>query len=190
MASLSEGFARVTYTGASGVHHQIVPVNYDGTPVPGVEPTLTKKDATTVSATTGINDFLNEYGKFFPNTTNFGLVEFYTVDATTEERTFIWGLNANLNGTHGSPGIIWEMFTLTFKTIGGGSLKVVGMEASFSVNVYDAPPFTPGTPISDMALYVVSDDSIIIGRDNTYAFAPISFRTKTSDVLRKRQTAV
>lgn len=188
--SLSEGFARTTYTGVSGIHHMITPVNYDGSPVSGVEPTLTKKDLTTVSATTGMNDFLNEFAKFFNGSTNFGLVEFYKVDPDTEERTFIWGFNANLNGSHASPPVTWEMFTMSFKTIFGGSLKIVGMEASFSVNVYDTPPFTVGTPIADLAAYITSDDSIVIGRDNSYAFAPISFKTKTSDVLRKRQTAV
>jgi len=190
MASLGNGFARITYTGLSGIHHAIVPLLIAGTPVAGTEPDVTMKDATTINAQAGIDEYLSHYRDFFPSTTNFGLVEVYSVNPATEERTFIWGYNADIAGTHASVGILWEMFTMTFKTIGGSVAKVVGMEASFAVNVYDTPPFTVATPIDNMAIYMVSDECIHVGRDNTFPFAPLSFRTKTSDVLRKRQPAV
>lgn len=184
--SLSEGFARITYNGATGAHHAIVPINFAGTPVPGVAPSLTTKGATSVGAEVGIGEFLDVYRANFYSTTLFGLVEIYAVDPDTEERTFIYGFDASRAGSSGGVPVVLGMATTTFKTVGGGVLKIVMMESVSPVNTKFYPPFDEETPIGALVEYVVSDASIVIGRDDEVAFAPISFTSKTSDALRKR----
>jgi len=184
--SLSEGFIRQTYIGLSGVHHAVFPINFDGTPVAGVEPSFTQKDGGTIAAEAGYAALLSVYLDMFDGDTLFGLVEVYAVDADTEERTFIYGWDANTLGTNANPSRALSMDTLTFKTIGGGVLRVTAMEGIYNANTKLRPPFVDGEPVDALADYVISDDSILIGRDNTYAFAPISLTVKTSDALRKR----
>jgi hypothetical protein len=184
--SLSEGFVRITYTGTAAPHHQIIPINFDGTPTPGTEPSFTTKGAGTKLASVGIGEYLDAYLTYFNDDSQFGLVEVYAVDADTEERTFIWGMDANTTGTSPNARVPLEMVTLSFKTIGGGSLRIVGMETIVGVNTVLSTPFPDGSPAQIMSDYVTSSDSIVIGRDNTYAFAPLRQKSKTSDVLRKR----
>lgn len=184
--SLSEGFARITYTGLSGIHHQMLPVNFSGTPVAGVEPTFTTKIAGTVAAETAISDWLDVFRAAFNTATLFGLVEIYAVNPTTEERTFIYGFDASRAGSSGDPSVQYSMGTMTFKTIGGGLLKIVAMEPVLGVNTKLYPPFFLGGILDDIQAFVVDGDSFIIGRDDDYSFAPISWTTKTSDALRKR----
>lgn len=182
--SLSEGFVRTTYTGITTVHHAIIPVNFDGTLTPGVQPSVTRKDATTVAIETGFQEFLDAFGEGFNDDTLFGLCEAYSVDPDTEERQFIYGWNANFTGTNASPNIALAMATSTFKTILGGILRIVQMEGVTVVNIKQRPPYFVTSPQEVIASYITSDDSIVIGRDNNYAFSPISFTTKTSDALR------
>lgn len=184
--SLAEGFVRVTYSGPNGPHHQILPVNYAGTPTPGVMPDFTTKDAATISMSTGMASYLAEFRKWFNDDTLIGLVEAYTVDPDTEERTFIWGYDAGLLGADGGANVALSMCTLSFKTIAGGLLKIVFMESVKPVNTKIFPPYTVDSVQADMTAYITSDDSFIIGRDNAYAFASISQTVKTSDALRKR----
>lgn len=184
--SLSEGFIRGTYTGASGIHHFILPINFDGTPTPGTEPLLTKKGAGTILAEAGLQAFLDVYGTLFNDDTQFGLAEAYTVDPDTEERGFVWGWDMDFLGLSSQPNVPLGMATMTFKTIVGGLLKVVAMEGAATVNTKEFSPFPSGSNLTDLSDYVTGTDSIVIGRDNAYAFASISFTVKTSDALRKR----
>jgi len=184
--SLSEGFARITYTGLSGIHHQMLPVNFSGTPVAGTEPTFTTKSAGTVAAEAAIGDWLDVYRAAFNTATLFGLVEIYAVNPTTEERTFIYGFDASRAGASADPSIRYSMGTMTFKTIGGGLLKIVTMEAVLGVNTKIYPPFVAAGILDNIQAFVVDNDSFIIGRDDDYAFSPLSWTSKTSDALRKR----
>lgn len=185
--SLAEGFVRITYTGTNAPHHAIIPVNYAGTPVAGTMPDVTTKGGGTATVVDAIADFMAVYKAFFNGVTQFGLAEAYTVDPDTEERTFIWGWNIGDTGSSGVGRVPLSMGTLTFKTIAGGVLKLVFMEGVSNVNQKLFPPFELASAMDNMAEFITSDDSFIIGRDNAYAFAPISFTTKTSDALRKQE---
>lgn len=184
--SLSEGFVRLTYSNPYGVHHAMFPVNYDGTPTPGTEPTVTLKDATTEGLVTAFAAFMVLYKVMFDSDVLFGLAEAYAVDAETEERTFLYGWNVGIAGTSAGSITRDNMVTLTFKTVGGGVLKVVMMETNLTTGLTYRPPFAVDSPWEDLASFIVSGESFLIGRDNTYPFAPISLKSKESDALRAR----
>lgn len=183
--SLSEGFVRITYSGATIPHHAIIPINFAGTPTPGVEPTLSTRSGGTKTVTAGVSEYVTELAKSFGDETIFGLAECYLVDFDDEERHFIYAWTVALNGSSVNGNVPLAMYTMTFKTIQGGILRVVAMESTLTVNQVVDPPFSSFTFLADLSTYVVSDDSIVIGRDNAYAFAPIRVKSKTSDALRK-----
>ena len=184
--SLSEGFIRLTYTGVTKPHHIILPINFDGTPTPGVEPNLTTKGGDSIGVEAGLDGFIDVYGNFFNTGVRFGLAEVYAVNPTTEERTFIYAWNVDRTGDDGNAAQENVRLTMTFKTVAGGRLNIVMMEP---VNHYDTLEFPPYVPLSRellMSNYITGDDSIVIGRDNTYAFVPVTMKGKIDDVLRKR----
>jgi len=184
--SQSEGFVRFTYVSTQGVHHGEININFSGVPDQGTEPTLVKKDTTTASATTALAGFFDEYVKFFDEDTNFGNVEIYAVNPDTEERSFIWSYNLNMQGAAVSSNVPLGMLTMTWRTGKGGILRVVMMEGVTIVNQNLAPPYIVDTPFSDLDLYMRSGDAVAIGRDDAYAFSAMSAKSKTSDVLRSK----
>lgn len=184
--SLSEGFIRLTYTGVTKPHHIIIPVNFEGTPTPGTNPDLTRKDGGIIDAEAGLDAFIDVYGNFFNTGVLFGLAEAYTVNAMTEERTFIYAWNANRHGDDGNPSQANVRATMTFKTLAGGRLNVTFMEPVVHYDVLEFPPYAALSRELLMSDYIVSNSSIVIGRDNTYAFTPIAYKGKVDDVLRKR----
>jgi hypothetical protein len=185
--SQSEGYARFTYVSTQGVHHGEININFSGIPEQGAEPTLVKRDTTTAAATAALAGFFDEYVKFFDDDTNFGNVEIYAVDPETEERSFIWSYNLNMQGAAVTSNVALGMLTMTWRTGKGGILRVVMMEGVAAVNQNLAPPYITDTPFSDLDIYVRGDDAVLIGRDDAYAFSAMSAKSKTSDVLRKKR---
>jgi hypothetical protein len=182
--ALAPGYGKLTYSGTLFPHHLIMPINFDGTPTPGVEPDIVLKDASTISFSSAFAGFLTEFRPFFGSATNFGLVEVHAVDATTGEDTFIWGYNANVTGTGTGTNTPLSQLVQTFKLIGGGVYKLFAMEGLITVNNKTFPPYG-GVPES-MSDFITGAGSPVYGRDNTYPFAPISMTTKTNDALRKQ----
>ena len=184
--SLSPGFARISYTGPTGLHHAIVPINLKDGWVQGEEPTIFQKDGTEVPAVTGIGTYITAYAGIFDDGTDFGLVEIYAVDDETEERTFIFAFNSTESGSNVLGAVQYALSTMSFKTTKGGLIRQSAMECVFPVNQKFYAPYTGIADLLAFANYVVSANSIVFGRDGSYAFAPIATTIKTSDALRER----
>lgn len=184
--ALAPGYARVTYDGVLFPHHMMIPVNYDGTPTPGVEPDLLTKDGSSIAGVAGVTGFLTPMLPNWNTGTNFGLVEFHTVDDITGADAFIYAANLGLTGGAVSANIPTSEGILTFKLATGGLYRLYWMEGAVAANQRVLPPFAAGY-LEDASDYIVSDDSIVYGRSNAYPFAPISFITKYNDKLRKQQ---
>lgn len=181
--SLSEGFARITYAGGSVIHHQVLPINFSGVPEAGVEPNLTTKVGGTVGAIAGLGAYIDAVKAVFADDTIFGLCEIYAVDADDNERHFMYAFDLAEVGTGVGEIQLYKMLTMTWKTKVGGLLKLTFMEHRLA-NV--SKTRSPYEALSDYALintYMLSDDCIVIGRDNNYAFAPISASNRYSDAL-------
>lgn len=184
--SLSEGFIRVTYVNIGGIHHQTIPVNYDGTPSPGVMPNVTLKNTTTLAADAALDDWLDVFQGVFSSSTIFGLSEAYAVDADDEEAHYLFAWDANHVGAATESDLPFNGLCQTFRTKIGGILRVTAMSCVIVSEIKNFPPYealTAGRAISD---YIVGATSMFIGRDNNYAVAPISSTSKVYDVLRKR----
>jgi len=184
--SLAPSFVRVTYTGAGGIHHAIIPVNIVDGWVAGVEPSLTQRDGTPVPATDGITDYVNAWRGLMTTSQNIGLAEVYAVDADTGEGTFVWGFNLATTGMQALASVAKVGLQMTFKLVGGGTFRSLTMEGPYAADLNLRPPYIVDDPDDVFSTYVCGDSSIVYGRDNTYPFAPLRFLTKEYDALRKR----
>jgi hypothetical protein len=181
--SLAPGYVKITYTGSIFPHHMTLPINFDGVPTPGVEPSVILKDTTSLNVEAAILAYITLAKAFFPSTTHFGLAEVHAVDADTGEDTFIYGWNLNVVGTGAGAGVQFGQAVLSFKLVSGGVFKAYFMEGTSEENVKQFPPFSGA--VDALADFVTSGDSPIYGRDNSYPFSPIAFTTKTNDALRQ-----
>jgi hypothetical protein len=184
--SLAPGFVRLTYDGVLFPHHMTIPVNFDGTPTPGSEPDIVLKGLSTVNVEAALDAFLDVLTPQFAAGTNFGNAEAHAVDETTGDDTFLWTWNAARVGSGGGSNIATTQAVYSFKSSVGSAIKIYLMEGNSPANVKILPPFAPGA-IADISDYVVSLGSMVYGRGNAYALAPVSFITKYNDKLRKQQ---
>lgn len=184
--SLAPGFARITYDGATGVHHAVVPVNLKAGWVSGVEPLITLKDASDVLAEDVIGDYVDAWKGMLMNSQNIGLCEVYAVDPDTGEGTFVYGFDLNTTGDLVGAGLAYRSVILTYKLTNGRTARVYVLENNYPVDEVVIPPYTVASPERIFSDYLKSDFSAYYGRGNAYPFAPISLHTKTFDPLRTR----
>jgi len=183
--SLAPGFCRVTYNGTLFPHHMTIPVNYDGVPAAGEEPTLLTKDAASIGGVTGVGDMMSNIYPFFPSAVKFGLAEFHTIDETTGEDNFIFGFDLAGTGSGSVARVALQQKVTIYKTTNGGLYRLYMMESAQPINTKFYPPFGAGDD-TDLASYITGNDSIVYGRGNAYPFSVIATLTKTNDALRKQ----
>lgn len=184
--SLAPGYVRVTYDGVLFPHHMTIPVNFSGTPVPGTEPDLILKDASTDNAISAIAAMFAVIQPFFTTTVHFGLAEAHTVDPVTGEDQFIFAWNIGLLGTSPFARVPAEQLVFSFKTALGTAYKLYLMEAIIVPNTRVLPPYSEAIFLS-LSNFIVGNTSPTYGRGNSYPFVPVSAISKTNDKLRKQQ---
>jgi len=185
--ALAPGFARTTYNGARGVHHMITPLNISPSAAAGVDPTVTLKDTTTLSAENAMRDFWGVVKAQMGNDQTMGLCEIYKVDALTGEGTFLWGFDLDLVGGRTIAGVAMSMATMSFKLVNGRIYKLTVMDTPAPANQKDYAPYFVGGEYEAISDYIISGESPVYGRGNAYPFASIALTTKTSDALRARE---
>jgi len=183
--SLAPGYAKVTYNGSLFPHHMTIPIKFDGTPTPGVEPSILLKDASSAGISSALDDMFDVIVPFFNTGTAFGLVEVHAVDDVTGDDTFIWGYNMGRNGTSAVANKTLAEDVWSFKLVNGGLYKLYLMEDVQPVNVKTFPPYAAGVA-GDLSDFISGPSSPVYGRTNSYPFSPISETTKTNDSLRKQ----
>jgi len=184
--SLAPGYAKVTYTGTLFPHHMTIPVNYDGIPVAGSEPTILTKDGSSVAGATGISAYLALVAPFFHTTVTFGLCEFHTVDPVTGEDAFIFASNLGVSGSAVGSSVETGQAVLTMKATNGRLYRCYLME-SIEPPGNKLFPGSFGTDLADLSDFLTSDASPVYARGNAYLFSPVSWVTKLNDKLRKQQ---
>lgn len=183
---LAPGFIRLTYSGLVLPHHMIIPIQFVGTPVPGVDPDLEQQGATTITFSSAIDAYVSTaLVTQFPSTVKFGLADIYKVDATTGVRTFIFSHNVNQVGSNVGTQVPNTQAIWMFKTAVGKLLKVTLMESVYAADSRNVGS-VPADARQDVLDYILSPDDIVIGRFDAFPIAFMSFVSKENDVLRRR----
>jgi len=182
---LAPGFARITYSGSRNPHHEIVPLNFAGTPTPGVSPEVLPTGGSPIDLGGALLLYVaSAMAPQFPSTVKIGAADAYSVDPVTGIRTFIYAYNLDTIGTNVNPRINFTEAVWVFKSTVGKPIKVYLMES-----VYDADQrnvgIVPADARQDMLDYVLSSDNIFYGRTDAYPLAFRTFTTKINDVLRR-----
>lgn len=183
---LAPGFMRVRYSGSTQPHTQVIPINFAGTPVPGVDPTLLTTSGSEVLFTVGVLDYVdNVLAEQFASTTNFGFADVYAVDPVTGIRTFIYTTSIGEVGTNVAANVPLSEGVFVFKTTVGKPLKVYVMEAVYAPGARNIGS-VPADARQIMLDYILGPTNLFYGRDDAWPLAFQTFTSKTNDTLRRR----
>ena len=183
--SLYPSFVRISYTGVTHVHHQVLQVSPSTTPVPGSAPTLNTRDNTDTGFLSALNTYLDLLAVIYPSSWSVVSAEFYHTFIEGDTPTFIYGYNPGQTGTHGDPRVKWQRFTLSMLTTLSNPFRLVLLETVHAANLTYRYADLP-TEVKDIVDYMQSGSCWMLGRDDAYPLQFLSGRTKTDDALRKK----
>lgn len=182
---LAPGFIRVTYSGTRLPHHQVIPINFAGTPTPGVSPEILPTSGSAIDWQVALLDFIdNTMAEQFASTTNFGIADIYAVNATTGVRQFIYTMTLDEIGTNVAVNVPFSEGVFVFKSSVGKPIKVYVMEAVYGPGSRNVGS-VPADARQIMVDYITGPTNIFYGRTNAYPLAFATFTSKTNDVLRR-----
>lgn len=124
---------------------------------------------------------------FFHSSTNFLRAELWMYGAEpSSDAVFVSAYPLSLIGTSATATVAASQRTITFRTEGGGIMRVQFMEGVILDNVKDPYPFSRAEADA-LADYLLGNTTPFVGRDNTY---PISgnydSRTQNEKLYKKR----
>ena len=184
-APLSPGFIRFAYEGTRNPHHQIIPINFDGTPTPGVSPSILPTSDVPVSWLVGLGNYLTDaFLPQYPPTVSVGAADIYAVDSVTGVRQFIYTANVGGVGTSVEAVVPFTQAVWVFKSTVGKPIKVYCMESTYAPDARNVGT-VPADGRQDMVDYILSADNIFYGQTNAYPLAFQTFTSKINDVLRR-----
>ncbi|HET8671978.1 MAG TPA: hypothetical protein VFM05_15585 [Candidatus Saccharimonadales bacterium] len=132
----------------------------------------TQKDGgTLVNLANHLNSLMAVVDDHFNNTTDFTAAEVWEYAPGTFDSVFRTAQSVALPGTSGTGTAAFSQSIMTFRTIGGGIMKV---DLRGTIHLPGARQSFPNAGIIQaLANYIVGNTSIWWGRDNSYALAPL-----------------
>lgn len=182
---LAPGYAKLAYHANGHDHVLTLPINPSGS---GTGLSLIKKGGGTISRTDALTALLAVVVPLFHTTDSFSNVDwFLQADCDSAPVFQTSSTLVGIVGTSSAADQAWVQALITFRTQGGGRGKFQLMEGIMPADRRGASPTFDGyTQIQDLAEYLVSADSWIYARDNTYLAAALNLTTKINDELRKK----
>lgn len=150
-----------------------------GTPTPGTIATsvlMRSKGSTTPTLQDSADAIWELVRPFFNTATLCSTFALYKRNPDTTERQFISGGDLSTpNGSNATAPNLASQLTLAWRTVNGDGLKLVLLELVTGGNNTRAPMTSLGDPvINAINAYMLSDDSVIAGRDRSFAVSPIN----------------
>lgn len=182
---LSPGYIVLQYASYSGrVHKATFPVQWGATPVPGTEPTLKRVDESTVSMSSGVDLLLTALSQVLHIGDAFLVATAWYKPTPTSDPVWIYDYVSEIAGGSASLDNACLQSVWTFGTEAGNLYRLFIMEGVGVVNTRTLPPLTGD--LGAVSSFILSDLSIVWGRDNTRPVRIISHVTKINDHLRKK----
>lgn len=173
------GEYQVEITYIVGIIEHKMSLNCDvvgGFVVPGTDPVnidLQTKGGSSVQLAIAVPAFVNLLKKLWHDDCSFVDYTFWRFDVGTYDRNFIATGSLAIDGDSASENNIAHQQTLTFRTVGGGILKLVLLESIFAGNLKQSLPAASNADTVALRDFVLSDNNWIIARDNTYPVAAL-----------------
>jgi len=163
-----------------GINHKaLLSAAVSGTPSVGDDPTtilLATKGGTDVPLNVAVDNFVAVYRPMFAGNTSIISYDFWLYTQFSFERTYITTGQIGVNGSSGSSTVKAGYRKISFRTQLGGLAFITALEGTGIGNEQESYPFASNA-VNTLADWVVSDDSWILARDNSYC----------ADVLRKSE---
>lgn len=184
-------FYETTPTGESPMLHVFTIDAYvKGTPEPGTAFSSIDTqlgDSSLSDLETDTDALMALVTPFFAPATAFIRSELWQYDAEpSTNATFIAVYPLGLTGTGSGTAVAAAQNTLTYRTLGGGIMRVQFMEAFTMNNTKDAYPFSAAIA-TNLSNYLCGLLSPFLARDNTRPISPIYYsQTQNEKLYRKR----
>lgn len=186
------GIAEIFYTCDGLQHKQTLSVNMAGTPTPGDAPqnySLVQRNNITVDFDAWVEQWLGYLAPFYADHfATFDRADLWWSDQTSFDRIFLTTYSPTQAPSGSGQQVVADQQTMSFRTLGGGQMRVVTLEASGGISQNQRSGYPTGDAETDALMaYVISDASPLLGRDTTPPYSAISISRGQNEVLwRKR----
>lgn len=178
----------IHYTSNSNSHVQRLNCDVISTPNPGdAASTIDLKTRTggSVQLDTAVAAWVALIADNFQTTATFDNFTFWQIDPGTFDKTFITTESLSQIGTGGGSSTPEHQVALTFRTIEGGSMRVVMLESQTTTN--ERKTYADSSiPIIAIMDFVVSGVNWILARDTSYPIAPLNSVGGQNEALFKK----
>jgi len=181
--------ADITYVYSGITHHHQLNFTSSSFPSAGDDISTigaTPRSGSDINILTAVNAYLDLVKPFFNTGISFGGLTIWKYAALSNDRTFITSASLTKSGTNASATQVASQLIYTFRTVGGGVLKLNYMETAT----------VPGASVSRgsftgsadaLADFVESTDNWILARDNTYPIIGLAYHPGQNEALFKKR---
>jgi hypothetical protein len=184
--SLDPGFLILYYTRSSLYHRAVYQIAFAGTPTPGVEPNILDVTGDAIGSSTAVTAWITLIKARFNSDTTFTGYEVWSKASPSSDPIFIYGDDYAVVGTNVNNALSMGQVCLSFRTVGGGVMKLYFMESTSAANQKIACR-VGAADWGSTVTFVLGDGAWMYGRDDERALSGIWITTKTNDALRKRR---
>lgn len=186
--SISPGFAKIKYTGATLTHYQILPLQPNGTPVVGVNGQLILKDASLSTFSAAIDAYIAVLKAEVPATVTFVSAEYWSKPTADDDPIWIYTHPLAVVGTNATGTDELKQRVISYRTgLGGGGFNYL-LQIPTAVGVNARQNFPSGNALANATLaYIIGNSSFIIGRDGGRPIVGNWYTTKYNDNARKKK---
>jgi len=172
-------------------HSQRLNCIVDGTPAPGTafaDVDVLRRDGSPFALDSEVDDWVAAMQGFYSNGAgnSFDYAELWKYEPESFDASFVSAYSIALPGTSATVINQAGQAIVTFRTIGGGVMKLSFMETVLGTGSRDTLPFA-NAAMDALADSVVAGTFPWIGRDGTYPFACIALFPGANEALFKRR---
>lgn len=170
-------------------HRMTFDVNVSNTPTPGTsfgDVEVTRHDNSSGNLSGIVDGLVEVLAPLYAIETIFNRAELWHIPESTYDALFVSSYLIGMGGEAAPNTAVAQQQTLTFRTVGGGVMRVQMMEPAYP-STARVPYPTSSPDINAVFEYVIGPTSAILGRDNTRPFAPMNSSGGQNEALARKR---
>lgn len=170
-------------------HRHTIDVNINTPPTPGTEFDqifVTRRNETGDSLEIITDEYVALLLPLMAVTQTIARAELWYIPEGTTNGQYISSYSIAADGTAGGDENPAYQATMTFRSLGGSTMRIQLMELPFSSQLREPYP-TGNSAINNLMSYVAGEMSGFLARDNTPPFAPMNFSGGQNEALWRRR---
>ena len=145
---------------------------------------IARRSGVDLAANTIVEDWVNLIRPLWPNTDTITRAELWKYNPGTNDAFFLSVYDISDAGSAGAANVNDSETIITFRTLGGGSMRLHFYETILGSGLTDASPFTNAV-FEAIRAFVVSTNNWILARDDTYPFTALALHPGINERLFK-----